>query len=138
MLRTEALGCGPGVSKSSAQLGMDDVRCILAVFLAVALCFAGTAMAPAWADVAKGGELAQRWCTGCHLVGSRQSGPIQQGPPSFRMVAESGVTAAQLRAFLSHPHGAMPDLALSRAEIDDLIQYILSQRQATGSAHSPH
>ena len=49
------------------------------------------------------------------------------------MVADSGATAAQLRAFLSHPHGAMPDLALTRAEIDDLIQYILSQRQATGS-----
>lgn len=29
-----------------------------------------------------------------------------------------------MRAFLSHPHGAMPDLALSRAEIDDLIAYI--------------
>jgi hypothetical protein len=29
-----------------------------------------------------------------------------------------------MRAFLSHPHGAMPDLALSRAEINDLIDYI--------------
>jgi cytochrome c len=29
-----------------------------------------------------------------------------------------------LRAFLSHPHGAMPDLSLTRAEIDDLVGYI--------------
>jgi mono/diheme cytochrome c family protein len=104
----------------------------------MALWVAGTAVAPAWADAASGGELAQRWCTGCHLVGSRQSGPIQQGPPSFRMVAESGVTAVQLRAFLSHPHGAMPDLALTRAEIDDLIQYIMAQRQAIGSERPLH
>jgi hypothetical protein len=34
----------------------------------------------------------------------------------------------QLRAFLSHPHGAMPDLALTRAEIDDLIGYIETLR----------
>jgi mono/diheme cytochrome c family protein len=116
---------------------MDDVRCILAVFLAIGLWFAAAGMAPARADAAGGRELAQRWCTGCHLVGSRQSGPIQQGPPSFRMIADSGVTAAQLRAFLSHPHGAMPDLALTRAEIDTLIAYILSQRQPSGSEHTP-
>ena len=30
----------------------------------------------------------------------------------------------ELRAFLSHPHGAMPDLGLTRAEINDLIDYI--------------
>ena len=44
------------------------------------------------------------------------------------MVAKSGMTDAALRAFLSHPHGAMPDLVLTRAEIDDLIEYIRSQR----------
>jgi hypothetical protein len=38
------------------------------------------------------------------------------------------MTAEQLRAFLSHPHGAMPDLALSRTEIDDLTAYIQSLR----------
>jgi hypothetical protein len=38
------------------------------------------------------------------------------------------MTADQLRAFLTHPHGAMPDLALTRAEIDDLIGYIETLR----------
>ena len=37
-------------------------------------------------------------------------------------------TADQLRAFLSHPRGAMPDLSLTRAEIDDLIGYIETLR----------
>jgi len=38
------------------------------------------------------------------------------------------MTDDQLGAFLSHPHGAMPDLALTRAEIDDLIGYIKTLR----------
>jgi hypothetical protein len=29
----------------------------------------------------------------------------------------------ELRAFLPHPHPPMPDLALTRAGIDDLIAY---------------
>jgi hypothetical protein len=29
-----------------------------------------------------------------------------------------------LRAFLTKPHGATPDLSLSRSEMDDLIAYI--------------
>jgi mono/diheme cytochrome c family protein len=39
-------------------------------------------------------------------------------------VAAGHLNPGELRAFLSHPHGAMPDLALSRSEIDDLIAYI--------------
>jgi cytochrome c len=52
-------------------------------------------------------------------------GTVQQGPPSFRSI---GLTAEQLHTFLTHPHGAMPDLALTRAEIDDVIAYIESVR----------
>ena len=44
------------------------------------------------------------------------------------MVAHNGMSADQLRAFLSHPHGAMPNLALTRTEIDDLIGYIETLR----------
>jgi hypothetical protein len=51
------------------------------------------------------------------------AGSVQEGPPSFPTIARTR-TANQLRAFLSHPHGAMPDLALTRSEIDDLIGYI--------------
>jgi len=44
------------------------------------------------------------------------------------MVAHGGTTADQLRGFLSHPHGAMPDLSLTREEVDDLIAYINTLR----------
>ena len=75
-----------------------------------------------------GSAFARQWCANCHVVGEPAPGTVQQGPPSFRSVARSGLSNDQLRAFLSHPHGAMPDLTLSRAEIDDLLAYIASLR----------
>jgi cytochrome c len=80
------------------------------------------------ADVAKGTQLARQWCANCHVINNNPSGGVPQGPPTFPAIARSGMTADQLRAFLSHPHGSMPDLALSRAEIDDLIGYIETLR----------
>lgn len=92
----------------------------------LALAAALSAAVGARADVRAGAQLAQRWCAACHVVGEGQTGPVPQGPPSFRSIAQSGSSADRLRAFLSHPHGAMPDLALTRSEIDDLIEYIKS------------
>ncbi|HEY1259225.1 MAG TPA: c-type cytochrome [Stellaceae bacterium] len=80
------------------------------------------------ADPVKGGQLAQQWCSSCHVVGQTAPKTVQQGPPSFRMIAQSGETQDQLRTFLSHPHGAMPSLSLSRTEIADLIAYIETLR----------
>jgi cytochrome c len=80
------------------------------------------------ADIGRGGQLARQWCASCHVVGEGPPGAVPQGPPAFRTIARSGLTADQLRAFLSHPHGAMPDLALTRSEIDDLISYIETLR----------
>lgn len=76
------------------------------------------------ADVARGAQLAQRWCANCHVLGGKPPATIQQGPPSFHAIAQGNRTDNQLRIFLAHPHGGMPDLALSRSEITDLIGYI--------------
>jgi mono/diheme cytochrome c family protein len=81
----------------------------------------------AYADAQKGAQLARQWCANCHVVGGKQEDAVPQGPPTFSVIAHS-MTADQLHAFLSHPHGAMPDLALTRAEIDDLIGYIETLR----------
>jgi cytochrome c len=83
---------------------------------------------PAHADAARGGQLARQWCANCHVISTNPSGGVPQGPPTFPAIAHSGLTPDQLRVFLSHPHGAMPDLALTRAEIDDLIGYIETLR----------
>jgi len=93
---------------------------------AISLVFA-VATHPADADVARGGQLARQWCANCHVVGEDPSGTVQQGPPSFRTIAHH-LTTEQIRTFLSHPHSPMPDLALTRSEIDDLIGYIETLR----------
>jgi cytochrome c len=98
------------------------------LFAMLGLSIIGLVPAPAaLADVQKGAQLSRQWCANCHVIDRKQAGAVPQGPPTFSVVAQS-MTADQLHAFLSHPHGAMPDLALSRAEIDDLISYIETLR----------
>jgi mono/diheme cytochrome c family protein len=96
---------------------------------AASVWLAATALtAPAVADdVQNGAQLAQIWCASCHVIPGA-AGPALQGPPSFRAIAQSGKTRDQLMVFLEHPHGAMPQLTLSRAEIADLLAYIASLR----------
>ena len=94
----------------------------------VLLVLALVAAHAARADVQKGVQLARQWCANCHVIESNPASAVAQGPPSFPTISRSGMTADQLRAFLSHPHGAMPDLALTRSEIDDLIGYIETLR----------
>jgi cytochrome c len=101
---------------------MKTARCVLAAALAAV---------PAWlapvaarADAAAGARLAQQWCVNCHVInGAGPAASVPQGPPSFRTIA-GHLGPDEIRAFLTHPHGAMPDLALTRAEIDDVISYI--------------
>jgi mono/diheme cytochrome c family protein len=76
------------------------------------------------AGLTTGERLARQWCANCHIIGNSSPGPAQEGPPSFVSIARTGMTDAQLRAFLSHPHGQMPDLSLTRSEIEELIRYI--------------
>ena len=82
---------------------------------------------PTRADASRGSQLARQWCASCHVTSGDPAGNIQQGPPSFHTIAGAR-TADQLRAFLSHPHGAMPDLSLTRQEINDLVGYIETHR----------
>ena len=90
----------------------------------LALLLAGLIPLAARAAAADGERLARQWCANCHVING--SGPatwIPHGPPSFRTIV-GHLNPEQMRSFLTHPHGAMPDLALTRAEIDDLIAYI--------------
>ena len=100
-------------------------------FAALAVILSASLAAPSQssaADVEGGARIARQWCANCHVIGDAPGGTVQQGPPSFRAIAQGGLTPGQLQAFLSHPHGAMPDLALTRAEIDDVIVYIETLR----------
>ena len=80
-------------------------------------------------DVATGHKLAETWCGSCHLVGAPHGTVVSNGAPTFTAIAaDKSVTVLSLRAFLQTPHARMPDLHLTREEVDDLASYILSLR----------
>ena len=90
---------------------------------------------PHWAnaqeigDVAAGRHLSETWCASCHLVGSDTARGVSNGVPTFVAIArQKSTTVLSLRVFLQTPHARMPDLHLSRDEIDNLAAYILSLR----------
>ncbi|WP_029029559.1 c-type cytochrome [Salinarimonas rosea] len=87
----------------------------------VALAASGPASAQ---DAADGRAIAERWCASCHLVSPDQE-TAMDGVASFREVAARGPLAVSaLEAFLADPHPLMPDMALTREEIADLVAYI--------------
>jgi mono/diheme cytochrome c family protein len=77
------------------------------------------------ADVARGEFIAKRWCAACHLVAPEQTRAVAD-VPSFAAVARMKLPAESLKAFLSDPHPRMPDMSLTRSEIDDIVAYIRS------------
>jgi cytochrome c len=81
-------------------------------------------------NVATGRYLAETWCSTCHVVGPISQRGTSNGTPTFTAIARmKSTTPLSLRAFLQTPHSRMPDLHLSRDEIDDLTAYILSLRR---------
>jgi mono/diheme cytochrome c family protein len=78
---------------------------------------------------AAGRDLALEWCSECHLVARDQTDPASDAVPSFFEVADrSSTTEMSLRAFLTSPHGNMPNIMLTREQIDEVVAYILSLR----------
>jgi mono/diheme cytochrome c family protein len=81
-------------------------------------------------DVAHGRALAETWCINCHVIDRDQTTPVPAGPPPFPVLADDPtVTPERLSSFIQMPHPPMPNMALTNAEIADLVGYILSQKQ---------
>ena len=75
------------------------------------------------ADDKIGESLARKWCGSCHEVGHGRV--ATDGAPAFKAVARRpGMTRDRLRNWLADPHPPMPNLGLSRQDIEDLIDYI--------------
>ena len=78
------------------------------------------------ADVGHGEKLARQWCSNCHLIGEDQAAG-GDAAPTFASIAETAAERTDdLRAWLADPHPPMPNLDLTRYEIDDLLAYIES------------
>lgn len=78
-------------------------------------------------DPATGRRLAETWCSSCHVIGPDIQRGTSYGAPTFTAIARTtAMTPMALRVFLQTPHSRMPDLHLSRQEIDDVSAYIFS------------
>lgn len=75
-----------------------------------------------------GRGLAETWCASCHLIGNEagDTAPAATEAPPFTDIAQSidAERREALAAWLSTPHGKMPSLSLTRAEIADILAYI--------------
>jgi mono/diheme cytochrome c family protein len=76
-------------------------------------------------DAAAGKDLATTWCSACHLMEGGQT-TADGARPFAAMARDPKVTADRLHAFLVKPHGQMPELNLTRQEIENLVAYIES------------
>jgi mono/diheme cytochrome c family protein len=79
---------------------------------------------------AAGRGIAQRGCAQCHVIGQSERQAAVNGVPTFGGLArDRSMTTSRLQGFMQAPHPPMPDLALTRQEINDVTAYILSLRK---------
>ncbi len=132
-------GAGSSIARSDGQppmthrqdsrrrTGLAGIPLLTAILLAAAI---PKVAAQDIGDVRAGHQLAQTWCSSCHVVDPAPQRGVDNGAPTFTAIARmASTTPLALRAFLLTPHGGMPDLHLSRDDIDDLTGYILSLRR---------
>jgi len=86
------------------------------------------AAAPSWAAEPESGHvIARRWCANCHLVDTQMQSAARDTAPSFPDIARRlGRDPQKLRGWLNSSHPSMPDMQLSREEIDDVVAYLQS------------
>ncbi len=73
-----------------------------------------------------GRNLARAWCAECHRVEAKSYGVFEAD--LIEVANQPSTTALSLRVFLQSSHKAMPNFALTPAQTDDIIAYILSLR----------
>jgi mono/diheme cytochrome c family protein len=101
----------PSTSRAAAAL------LLLAVALPVSPVMAG--------DAKSGAVISKRWCASCHVVAKDQTTAVADAP-SFYDISQRRTDKKQIANFLVDPHPPMPDMHLSRKEIDDIATYIRS------------
>jgi len=78
--------------------------------------------ASATGEAEAGWQLARQWCAGCHVID--MAGHGTDSAPAFATVARERTDRRWVRAWLESPHPPMPNMNLSRGEIDDVIAYL--------------
>jgi len=76
-------------------------------------------------DPAAGRDIVRSWCTACHVV-DREGTGADAGPALPTLLASKQRSADEIRGWLADPHPPMPNLNLSRQEIEDILAYLES------------
>jgi mono/diheme cytochrome c family protein len=108
---------------------MPAVKILRGVFAGIALgAMSAAAFAQTAASVARGKDLAERVCAGCHAIMGNEARTIQgRLVPSLSAIAGSpNATTERLKAVITTPRHPMPATPLALSEIDDLASYIRS------------
>ncbi|NNG03250.1 MAG: cytochrome c [Inquilinus sp.] len=98
---------------------------VLGVALATAALTALPSPAAAQGSERGGRAIAARWCVECHLIGPDGPGSAI-GRPFTTIANDTGLTDDRLRGWLAEPHPPMPNLDLTRQEIENVIAYLES------------
>jgi mono/diheme cytochrome c family protein len=101
---------------------------ILKLQLSVALILFG-GIQPTFAQNAEnGGRLSERWCSGCHAIGSNAD--KSHGIPSFAAIAaKETINVDMIASFLLLPHATMPNPPLSRKDAEDIALFIIEMKK---------
>jgi mono/diheme cytochrome c family protein len=96
--------------------------------LSVAFILFGGIQATFAQDAANGRRLAERWCSGCHAIGS--AADRFHGVPSFAAIAaKEKINADTIASFLLLPHATMPNPPLSREDAKDIALFIIEMKK---------
>ncbi len=102
----------------------------------VALTLAGSAVAQQKGDAAAGHELANQFCSSCHIVGTERVGS-DAAPPFRAIAADPAKTFTELHAWRGPMHPVISNLSLTTRQIADINAYLDSLRTSSEPAAPP-
>ncbi len=103
-----------------------------AVFIALLASVTNGLIAEACAEgsVREGAQLIQKLCATCHVTADTSSASVPTGPPTLRGIANRfDQSAERITGVLIQPHAPMPEVQLTRLEIEHIIAYLQSLRE---------
>lgn len=98
------------------------MRITILMALTVLIGHAGLAYA-ASGNAEAGRQLAMRSCSSCHATEAAKTA-TDNAPPFTAVAKTNKERPAWIRGWLMEPHPPMPNISLSRQQIDDIIAYL--------------
>lgn len=75
------------------------------------------------ADAGAGRQLVMRSCSSCHAIETAKTA-TDSAPPFLAVAKTNKQNPAWIRGWLMNPHPPMPNISLSRRQIDDIVAYL--------------